>query len=63
MTKGAKDLTREELERIVDTVKEKLWLNDEGIWDVDTPWDWNRIETIAEVMADLGMRPDTGSET
>ncbi len=57
----AADLSREELERIVTAAQQALWLEstdgDRQGWDPDTQWSWERIEQIAEVMIDLGLRP------
>jgi hypothetical protein len=56
--KTAHDLTREQLEKIVDTVQRSLWEGDADIFDPDTEWNWERVEQIADALTDAGLRPD-----
>lgn len=63
--KTAKDLSREELERIVTRAQEMFWSTGEAgalTWDSDTEWSWERVEDIAGVMIELGLRPEEGGD-
>ncbi len=63
--KTAKDLTRGELELIVSTTQQALWLargGPKGKWDADKEWSWDHVEDIAGSLIDAGLRPDYGSE-
>jgi hypothetical protein len=62
--KRATDLTREQLIKIVDTAQRAFWLTDyeAEVWRPDTEWTWERVEYIAEVMIDCGLRPDEPCE-
>jgi hypothetical protein len=61
--RSAKQLTRGQLERIVDEAQRALWLqecDDAGgnlVWHPDTEWSWERVEQIAGAMIDAGLRP------
>jgi hypothetical protein len=54
--KTAKDLSREQLERIADVAQRALWLEDET-WNPDTEWSWDRVESIAGALIDADMKP------
>lgn len=61
----ARDLSRVELERIVDTAQTMLWATEiDGVdfWDADTQWTWERVEEIAAAMIRAGLRPPYSSD-
>jgi len=60
--KTARDLTRSQLEKIVDTAQRALWEGDADIFDPDTEWSWERVEQIAGALTDAGLRPDDEEE-
>jgi hypothetical protein len=67
--KRASDLTREQLERIVDTAQRALWQEsvseadftsapgDPEVWNCDTEWSWERVEEIAGALTAADLRP------
>jgi len=57
--KTARDLTRAELETIVETAQRAFW-GFNGGFEPDTEWNWDRVEQIAGVMSDAGLRPEAG---
>jgi hypothetical protein len=61
--KTPKDLSRDELEAIVETAQRAFWLNGLDDWDTDTQWSWERVEDIAGVMVYFGLRPTTVVES
>lgn len=61
--KTARELTREQLEKIVDTAQRALWELHPGAFYYDTEWSWDRVEQIAGALTDAGLRPDEEPET
>jgi hypothetical protein len=59
--KHARDLSREQLVRIVDHVQQVLYLTANGqemTWNPDKEWDCETIEYVAEAMIDAGLKPE-----
>lgn len=64
--KSAKDLTKKQLENIVNQVQAILWLDvpesaeplsETMAWDPNKEWDSEHIEMVAEQLAHYGLRP------
>ena len=59
----AKDLTRAELEHVVDTVQSILWLDERPLpphgefWNPEKVWEQDFIEWIADLLTDYDLRP------
>lgn len=53
----AKDLPREALERIVDSVQKALWQDQDGDWRPDLEWNPNTLDEIAYAMTESGLKP------
>ena len=53
------DLSRDELARVVERVRDALYRDEQdGTLDPDKPWDGDTIEVIAQVLIDVGLRPE-----
>lgn len=50
-------LTSRELEAVVATIQEILWLQPEGDWDPDKEWDAGLGPDVADVLTRAGLRP------
>lgn len=56
--KRAYSLNCSQLEIIVDTIQEFLWLEEAGVWDSDKEWGAKTMADIGAVMEEYGLRPE-----
>jgi hypothetical protein len=61
--KRAKDLSRRDLETIVNAVQVILWFDEHGYADQDKEWTPATLEEIAEVLEMAGLKPGQGGGT
>jgi hypothetical protein len=55
--KTPRDLTREQLEQIVEDVQLILWQEYDGKWNHDQEWDSATLEHVAQVFVPYGLGP------